>query len=124
MKHSRFLAAATATTVALTIVVPAHAAQIGPLDQNKCTLTLTTAELDQIHQADKAFAEIPEWKFDRDMSLAFEQIFDIRGTGDNFVSTQAKHFSEIATEEAFEDAYAKTACFQLSRTRRQAADPN
>ena len=47
MKHSRFLAAATATTVALTTVVPAHAAQIGPLDQNKCTLTLSTAELDR-----------------------------------------------------------------------------
>lgn len=123
MKKSRFLAAATATAVALSPVVPAEAAQIGPLDQNKCRVTFTSAEIAEMKRSEKASADIPTWKADRDISLALEQLFDIRGTGDNFISVNASRFAGLTTREAFDRAFSQAdKSYALSRLRMAGLD--
>lgn len=105
MKKTRFVAIATAAAVAAGGIVPANAAQIGPLDQNKCKVTLTAAEKSYLNQIEEKLADFPEWKVARDYSLALEQIYSVRGTGDNFVKNNAGTFDGVKNWDEFEERF-------------------
>lgn len=105
MKKTRFVAIATAAAVGAGGIVPANAAQIGPLDQNKCKVTLTAAEKSDIQRIEKKLADFPEWKVARDYSLALEQIYSVRGTGDNFVKNNAGTFDGVKNWDEFEERF-------------------
>lgn len=105
MKKTRFVAITTAAAVGAGGIVPANAAQIGPLDQNKCKVTLTAAEKSDIQRIEKKLADFPEWKVARDYSLALEQIYSVRGTGDNFVKNNAGTFDGVKNWDEFEERF-------------------
>lgn len=106
MKQTRFLAAATAATVALTTVVPAHAAQIGPLDQNRCKVTFTAAERAYIDKLDTELDNTLTGGFFRDFAISLENTFPgIREVGNDFVDAHQHHLTNHRTEEAFDSAF-------------------
>lgn len=105
MKKSRLVALATASAVALSSVVPAHAAQVGPLDQNKCKVTFTAAEKADLKRIETALDSFPTWKSYRDIALAIEQAYNVRGYGDNFVAVHKNELSGYTSEAAFDAAY-------------------
>lgn len=105
MKKTRFVAIATAAAVAAGGIVPANAAQIGPLDQNKCKVTFTAAEREHIYglfRTINAQIDDPVW---RDLSLSLEAAYPgIRPVGDDFVNDFHHQLNGHKTRKAFNDA--------------------
>lgn len=105
MKKTRFVAIATAAAVAAGGIVPANAAQIGPLDQNKCKVTFTAAEREHIYglyRTINAQIDDPVW---RDLALSLEAAYPgIRPVGDDFVNDFHHQLSGHKTRKAFNNA--------------------
>lgn len=105
MKKTRFVAIATAAAVGAGGIVPANAAQIGPLDQNKCKVTFTAAEREHIYglyRTINAQIDDPVW---RDLALSLEAAYPgIRPVGDDFVNDFHHQLSGHKTRKAFNNA--------------------
>lgn len=105
MKKTRFIALATAAAVTAGGIVPANAAQIGPLDQNKCKVTFTAAErahINDLARTINAQIEDPVW---RDVSLSLEAAYPgIRPVGDDFVNDFHHQLNGHKTRIAFNRA--------------------
>lgn len=106
MKKSRFVALATASAVALSPVVPAQAAQVGPLEQNRCKVAFTAAEKAYLENLDREISAKVGETFYRDFNLALENTFPgIRSVGDDFVAAYQHQLTNHRVESAFEDAF-------------------
>lgn len=106
MKTSRFLAFATATAVAVSAVTPAQAAQVGPLDQNKCKVTFTAAEKDFLTSMEQDVASRLDSTLARDINLSLEAAYpSARPVGNDFVDTNKHPLTGHKTVDAFDAAF-------------------
>ena len=106
MKTSRFLALATATAVAFSAVTPAQAAQVGPLDQNKCKVTFTAAEKDFLTSMEQDVASRLDSTFVRDINLSLEAAYpSARPVGNDFVDAIKQPLTGHKTVDAFDAAF-------------------
>ncbi|WP_288750910.1 hypothetical protein [uncultured Corynebacterium sp.] len=106
MKTSRFLALATATAVAFSAVTPAQAAQIGPLNQNKCKVTFTAAEKDFLTSMEQDVASRLDSTFARDINLSLEAAYpSARPVGNDFVDANKQPLTGHKTVDAFDAAF-------------------
>lgn len=106
MKTSRFLTAVVATTVAFSAVTPAQAAQVGPLDQNKCKVTFTAAEKDFLTSMEQGVESRLDSTFARDINLSLEAAYpSVRPVGNDFVDANKHPLTGHKTADAFDAAF-------------------
>lgn len=105
MKKSFLVALVTASAVALSSVAPVDAAQIGPIDQNKCKVTFTTAEKSYLDGLLRDVEAQLDSNFDRDINLSFEAAYPgAREVGNDFVDAFQHQLTGHKTQSAFNEA--------------------
>lgn len=105
MKKSRFLAAATTAAVAVSTVAPAYAAQIGPLEQNQCKVTLTAAEKSYLDAMSRELYSKLDPALARDINLGLEAAYPgARAVGNDFVDAYQHQLTGHKTRKSFNQA--------------------